>query len=120
MTTLNSNWQEIYRTSKNTGYGNQYVIFYAYATENIADNTSTVHTLIRTTVEGSGNYVSVSSWSAASDTQSTSGGSTVWYAGNDYNLLESAWTVSHKADGTGSVSIVCKSTVTRYSTDVIL
>lgn len=105
MTTLNSNWQEIYRTSKNTGYGNQYVIFYAYATENIADNTSTVHTLIRTTVEGSGNYVSVSSWSAASDTQSTSGGSTVWYAGNDYNLLESAWTVNHNADGTGSVSI---------------
>ncbi|MCH3961123.1 MAG: DUF859 domain-containing protein [Solobacterium sp.] len=116
MATLTSDWQEIARTSQNTGYGNQYVIFYARTTEDTASNTSTVHTLIRTTVEGSGNVVNVSSWSCASDTDSASGGWTSWGEG-DHNLLESVWTVSHNDDGSGSVSIGMQFNATFNITD---
>ena len=102
MTTLNSSWQEIARTSQNVGGFDETLILLAKASENISGNYSTVESMLDIVVSAS--RLSMSRWYAGLDNGSNSGGYTDWPQGWS-ELASCSWNVGHNADGTGSVSV---------------
>ena len=71
MTTLNSSWQVVASYSQNVEGYDVTLLVYAYATEDISGNYSTVHTTEHIVI--SANYLSVYRWYAALDAGSNSG-----------------------------------------------